>query len=256
MADDTLSGIRWPRFLVEGAVIVVSILLAFFLEGWGAEREFQRDVTLELENVLVELKRNEEITRAEFEAVERTIVAIDTVIARLVAEPDAPYVAVRDSTAWLATYWAPTYDPSMGAIDALIGSGYLAQIEDNRLRLGLTGLRDLFRDATEESRIVLQMNIETLYPLVAESPDGPLLRAITGEILSVRQDAGRSPQEQVAESRMPTYRDVLLPNSRAMVGALSIKAGWYESALAEFRPLQSQIRELIEALETELAARR
>lgn len=250
------SGNRVRSMVLEGMVIVASILLAFFLEGWGADREFQRDVTLELENVLVELKRNEEMTRAEFEAVERTIVAIDTVIARLTADPDAPYVTVRDSTAWLATYWAPTYDPSMGAIDALIGSGRLAQIEDNRLRLGLTGLRDLFRDATEEGRTVVQMNIETLYPLVAESPDGPRLREITREILTVRQDAGLSPQEQVAASRMPTYRDVSLPNSRAMLGALSIKAAWYEGALAELRPLQSQIGELIAALETELASRR
>ena len=43
--------------LLEGVVILVSILAAFFLEGWRADHELARELSEELESVQVELER-------------------------------------------------------------------------------------------------------------------------------------------------------------------------------------------------------
>lgn len=236
MADEKETS-RGMRLLFEGLVILFSILAAFFLEGWRADRELARDLRQELVNVGVELERNRTIVSAELSAIERIMAAADYLLERLEADPEARFVSVTDSIAWVATLWDPTLDPSLGAVDALISTGRLAQIEDPELRLGLTGLRDLFADAEQEEQVALEISLEQLYPRVFESPGWPALRRLTREFTTVRQEAGLSPQEQMAGGRMPTYGEIAYPNSTAVRGVMYLRLAWYEAAIAELRPL-------------------
>ena len=79
------------------------------------------------------------------------------------ADPEAPMVEATDTIALLATVWAPTLDPSLGAVEALISSGRLAQLSNPRLRQGLAGLRDQFQDTREEQLNALSIRDDQLF---------------------------------------------------------------------------------------------
>ena len=55
--ENTLS---WKRLIVEGAVIVVSILLAFGIDAWWDEQNARRTEREQLVSVALELKANSE----------------------------------------------------------------------------------------------------------------------------------------------------------------------------------------------------
>jgi len=50
--------IAWPRLLVEGLVIVVSILLAFAIDAWWEDRQEAEVARLQIERVVAELESN------------------------------------------------------------------------------------------------------------------------------------------------------------------------------------------------------
>ena len=50
--------IAWPRLLVEGLVIVVSILLAFAIDAWWEDRQEAEKARLQIERVVAELESN------------------------------------------------------------------------------------------------------------------------------------------------------------------------------------------------------
>lgn len=240
------------RLLLEGLVVLVSILAAFFLEGWRDDRELDRELEQELASVGRELDRNRDLVLVEVAAIHRIVAATDALLERLEINDESRFVAVSDSLAWIATLWAPTLDPSLGAVEALISSGRLARIGSPDLRLGLAGLRDVLADAAEEQRLALKISFDRLYPLVVGSPDMSVLRRLTREFTTVRQEAGLSPQEQMAGRPMPTYTDIAYPNEVAIRSVLNIKLAWYEAAIAELQPLLPHLENLMSLVAEEV----
>ncbi len=240
------------RLLLEGLVVLVSILAAFFLEGWRDDRELARELEQELASVGRELDRNRELVLAEVAAINRIVAGTDALLGRLEANDESRFIAVSDSLAWLATLWGPTLDPSLGAVDALISSGRLALIDNPDLRLGLAGLRDVLADAAAEQQLALQLSFDRLYPLVLGSPDMSALRRVSREFTTVRQEAGLSPQEQMAERQMPTYTDIAYPNEVAIRSVLNLKLVWYEAAIAELHPLLPHLDNLMSLVAEEI----
>lgn len=57
--------IDWPRLLIEGAVIVVSILLAFAIDAWWDKRQQSEEAAHQVARVVTELESN--IKRLEFQ---------------------------------------------------------------------------------------------------------------------------------------------------------------------------------------------
>jgi hypothetical protein len=241
---------------LEGMVILVSILAAFLLEGWRDDRELAREVSLELVSVGLELERNRDIVLAELSAIDRIVTATDSILLLLSGDPDAEFVQVADSLAWLVAMWVPTLDPSLGAVEALISSGRLAQVGDPELRLGLAGLRDLYVDVAQEQEQALAVTSERLWPLFVASPDVGAVRRVSREFVSIRQEAGLSPQEQMAGGQMPHYQLVAFPNGPEVSGVLSLKLMWLEAAIAELDPLLPHLERLITLVESETPAGR
>jgi hypothetical protein len=134
--------------LLEGAVILSSILVAFWLEGWRDEREVGLEVRQELESVLREVQRNQELVRAELVALDRILTASGALVAVLDDSASEDFVSVADTLEFLAKGWQTTFSPSLGAVEALIASGRLAQIRDAELRQGLAGLSKVVDDAS------------------------------------------------------------------------------------------------------------
>jgi len=244
------------KLALEGVVILASILAALFLEGWRDDRELAKEVALELVSVGLELERNRDMVLAELSAIDRIVTATDSILVALGDAPDQAYVQVADSLAWLVAGWMPTLDPSLGAVEALLSSGRLSQVRDPELRLGLAGLRDLFLDASEEQTQALSLSADQLWPRFTRSPDMHAVRRLSREFVSGRQEAGVSPQEQMAGGRMPSYQQVAFPNGDDVRGTLNLKLMWLEAAKAELRPLLPHLERLVTLLPSEAPVRR
>jgi hypothetical protein len=134
---------RWRnRLIIEGLVVVASILVAFALDAWWSQRA-ERQVELgNLRALSSDFRQN--VTRLE------TVIAREEEIVgasrRLLAVGDARDAQLpADSLAQLlgSLFVSSRFDPVMGAYEAVVGSGGLAQIRDDSLRLALADFASL-----------------------------------------------------------------------------------------------------------------
>lgn len=167
MAGQPAKSVR--PLLVEGVVIVVSIVLAFALDAWWNDVAEGRQLRQQLGSVQAEVRGNRDLVSFQIDLMERMIGAGDALV-RVIdsADPGGAVVAVPDTLAWLPLA-TPTLDASLGAIDALVGSGQLALIRDPALRSQLAGLRDRIEDAVEEQEQALAVYYDHSYPRLIES---------------------------------------------------------------------------------------
>jgi len=126
----------WVRALMEGAVIVGSILLAFLIQAWwdesrdrAEERQALGALASEFRDALVLLERQSLLTDSIVAAVE------------IIHEWTGPSADPRhaDSLAVLlpTVTRLPGFAPPSGTLDALLGSGDLRLIENDSLRAAL-----------------------------------------------------------------------------------------------------------------------
>jgi hypothetical protein len=145
---------RAGGLLAEGLVVLFSILAAFLLEGWRADRDLAGELLQELVSVQGEREANRDLILTEVEAIDRITVGTEALVAELNAAQERNSVFVPDTLAWLGSMWTTTFDPSLAAIGALIATGRLAQVSNPDLRTGLAGLRDRVADAREDQIVV------------------------------------------------------------------------------------------------------
>jgi hypothetical protein len=245
---------RGMALVVEGIVILASILAAFLLEGWRTDRELARDLTQELESVYRELERNRDLVSAELSVLDRLTSSAAALLVELHANPEAALVEATDTIALLATVWAPTFDPSLGAVDALISSGRLAQLPNPRLRQGLAGLRDQFQDAREEQVNAIAIRDNLLFPLTRDRLDYRAFRVILDK-LAESGSAGAQSQESMAVRSFPSLGTVDYPNGPSIRSTLEFRRMIYLTVQDELSQLQVFLDDLIADLEDELANR-
>jgi len=245
---------RAHPLLVEGIVILASILVAFWLDGWRADREMDRDLTQELESVYREVQRNRDLVVAELVVLNRLTASADALLADLSASPRSSTMAVTDSIAWLATSWSATIDPSLGAVQAMIDSGRLAQVPNPQLRQGLAGLRDQFEDAVEEEVLAREVFSNQIFPLTRDRLDYQAFGALLPQLLGPAS-GGRLSQESLSKRSFPTQGTIEYPNSPAIRNALELRREWNVAAQDEMAQLKIVLNDLLTALEDELADR-
>jgi len=154
----------YRRVVVEGLVIIVSILLAFGIEAWWGERQerIQRGALMEdLESEIVSnVTSLEDALGLQRLRVER----IEIILNELT--PEASGVS-RDSLVTLqaAVLVNPSYDASWGILDLLIQSGDLALLENRDLRAKLAGIKARANDYLSNQDWILQRQAvpEVLY---------------------------------------------------------------------------------------------
>jgi hypothetical protein len=245
---------RGSALVLEGIVILASILVAFLLEGWRADRELARELTQELESVHRELERNRELVVAELTVLDRLTSSAGSLLAALTMSPQASTVPVTDTIALLGTSWSPTIDPSLGAVEALIGSGRLAQVPNPQLRQGLAGLRDQFEDALEEQLMARAVFSNEIFSLTRDRLDyrvfGELIAGLSGSA-----DAGALSQESMSVQSFASFGTVDYPNSFSIRNALEMRRQWYMAAQDELVQLRVLLDDLIAVMEDELADR-
>jgi hypothetical protein len=232
------SGPRSPfRRLIDGAAIVISILLAFAIDaGWDElqERREEQDILAGVERDLLSNQTQLSLViathrqRAEVYRWFRS------------SSPDEVRGVSPDSASVIYTMlWAPrTFDPARSSIDALIGAGRFGVIQDRELRDRLTGFLNLADDLAEESRRMQSGSEAVLQGTITHG--GPW-------------------QDELGPSASFGHLPAVTPEDLAAMRADSILMGWiglahqYSAAyLEEVRELDVAVEEALSRLGTEM----
>ena len=150
MSDGTRDNRQIGRLLLEGIVVILSILIAFGLDAWWDRSVERRDFLDDLTNVEQELASNIEAVTAAVEFQSRAVASIDVLLDHAAATPVGAPMSVADTVILQAFVSTPSYDPSTGAIDALIASGRLSDLDDAELKSILTDFRTAVLDIRED----------------------------------------------------------------------------------------------------------
>ena len=231
--------IPWRRILVEGAVIVVSILLAFSIDAWW--------------NIRIEQQREREqlvSMRAEFQA---GLSGLDEVLTSVQGHAEnvesfiALLKAAGDESALIpgpllgsAITWR-TSDVSTSTLDALMSSGDLNLLRNVELRANLASLPAFLLDFTEDE-IIAQTFAETEMSVF-------LAREGLAEIAYANR-MGVSGPEGIPTLTAPA--EINVHSSPELIGMLTARRVhfWYsESGLPQVR---SYLQILIEQIDNEL----
>lgn len=142
--DQMSRQIGWGRVLVEGVVIVGSILLAFGIDAGWAERSERRTEREELQRVFDELTlERDRILGFEAAWTGRAAAALDFVDRVRATDNPPGTIAVPDSV--LETFFnSLVFRPLTPALDGLLDSGNYAVIRDAGVRAAIASLQREF----------------------------------------------------------------------------------------------------------------
>lgn len=137
--------IPWVRIAAEGTAIIASILLAFAIDAWWEGEQADRKTRQVLEAVRLEMVSNLENLRDSIAHHEEIVEAIRT------AQHQESTAGVQN----IAVIDVEVFEPRTGALDTLIATGMLGDIDDPALQISLGAFASLERDLSErQSRAV------------------------------------------------------------------------------------------------------
>lgn len=137
------------KLIIEGIVIVVSILLAFAIDAWWDERRER----IEEREAMVSLRSDFETNLAEIKQVMDLHVRARNIVDEMVGATDEEIIAStqKQRSEYVTNLCNPwSFHPVLGSLQALIGAGKLEILEDRRLREALTTFLFLVEDSYED----------------------------------------------------------------------------------------------------------
>ena len=137
--------IRASRLLLEGLVVVASILIAFALDAWWSQRAEARTEAAHLRALRSDFQEN--VARLQ-SLIAREDATADASRRLLVVASTPRMPSPEDSLNNLLgrVLNSGRLDPVMGAYEAVVSSGGLAQVQDDSLRLALADFASLVHD--------------------------------------------------------------------------------------------------------------
>lgn len=233
---------QWKQILVEGVVILSSILLAFSIDAWWDARVEQQRERQQLVSMLAEFRADLTDLDEVLTSIQGHAKNVETLIALLKAAGDEP-VMVPGPLLGSAITWR-TSNVSTSTLDALMASGDLNLLRNTGLRANLAGLPALLLDVAEDE-IVAQTFAESQMSVF-------LAREGLAEIAYAYREGVQDP-DGVPGLTAPDEISVL--PSPALIGFLTARRVhfWYsELGLPDVR---SYLETLVEQIENELMAR-
>jgi len=228
------TSVAWSRVLIEGVVIVVSILLAFGIDAWW---DRHRDRTDERE-AIAQLAADFRANAARLDTVrgvhEAALDAAYELLARAgmggqprSSSPTAELVCVS-LRAW-------TYDPTLGGINSLIQSGRLGILRDDALRVAVAGWPDLVEDLNGDEVLESDNTFRAVAPYLITK----------GAMFDALRSAGRMNRLDVeaASDQLELLSDPVF------LGWLSWRVNGLENVLLEVDTVEGSIRRILELLE-------
>lgn len=229
------------QYVVEGFLIVVSILVAFAIDAWWEERGARTEEQRVLSALRAEFQENAErlpvyIAASDFAATEaaRVIQAIQGVA-------EGRRITVTPEQLMAFTTFG-SFDPVRGAFDAMLQSGELRYIGNQALRGRLVRWPTLIADAVENDYFL-------------RSTAGPRVF----DYLSKRVDLGLSDiivrcKTQNPHENCPSA-EFELEATAELSGLLSHIRGWSAESAIELAVVRTEALELMRLLDEELGSR-
>ena len=159
-------GINWPRILIEGVVIVASILLALAADAWwdsvqerAVERRILGAIRAEFETNLEILAKTRRSHRLALSATQ-TVISASQLDSFDADDPEASIPSRVIST--------PHYNPANGALATAIGSGQIGLIGNIELRNRLAGWDAIISDLIIDEQTRRDFVTHELRPALAE----------------------------------------------------------------------------------------
>lgn len=226
--------------LLEGFVVIISILIAFGLDAWWGERQLRHDLREDLVGVRQEIESNRAALDLEVLFQRTATTSIDDLLGRIDAAGGDSEITLPDTVASFAMVFPPTLEASMGAVSALISDGSLSRLGDRRLAALLGNLAARVEDVRETELGARRIAMEELVPLFWEAPG---LSSAFGRSVEY--------QQRGLDSIPLATRPVRLPNPVGLKNRLLLRRAWVASALrgleqldAEFERAEELLREV------------
>jgi hypothetical protein len=128
--------IPWKRLSAEAVAIVGSILLAFAIDAWWTDREFDQWQSAQLRALRDEFSANWEELGVIVQTHDSNARTLESLITQIQGSEDKALVTVADAALVPLVSWR-TSDISTGTLDALLSSGRLADIDNPMVRRAL-----------------------------------------------------------------------------------------------------------------------
>ncbi|MGD8496325.1 MAG: hypothetical protein PVF05_09065 [Gemmatimonadales bacterium] len=229
------------RNLRELVVVVAGILIAFTLDAWWdgrTEAEWRQSELQSLRQEFTESRvQLEQWIRIHEMIADRTGIVIET----LESAPAGAAVPVPDSVL-AGVLVMPTYDPTLGTLEALLASGDLSRLREPRLISLLARWPGLVADVREDEESVVRHVQTQLIPLLGARVDlarvQDLRRAVVGRVVRETSDS------------MPGTIQPLI-HERAVVSSLGVNLDYHRQATGGLRELGTQIDSVLALLGAE-----
>jgi hypothetical protein len=234
-------GVSWRSSLRDVLLIVVSILIAFGLDAWWDGRVARG----EERSVLVAVREDFRAARLELDSVlarnERDVTTITALLSMNLSRSEQ---LSPDSAATLlapAVFGGLTFDPSMGAVQALLSGGLLNQIQNNELAAALAAWPGAIDEIQEDQGFL----IETWKDLRDWAARRGLLTSVLPYLRGLEPSAsdlsaGEILRELVADDE---GRQLLAAQTISLIGLLD-----------ELRDVDARLDDLLSLLDEELPA--
>jgi len=233
------------KLALEGAVVVVSILIAFALDAWWEDRQVRQETAEDLAIVEYELAENIRLVQVTMDIMSQVVTANKELIAELLTHSDSAMIEVEDATVFWSLFSHPTLDPSLGGTDAWIAAGRLGGLDSSLLRQRLASVRGKVGDVVEEQRVAREIAVREIYPLIKDD---------IGDIGLVQQmfSDGLHARQATSVQTVTGSGTILIPNSNALRFLLRTRTLWIEASIHETGDFQTELEEIQSLLQAEI----
>jgi len=129
--------VEWNRFLIEGVVIIASILVAFAIDAWWDDRQSRQAEINQLHSVAAELESNVVLIRAKLE----TLVVADAAAGEMMSwmGPEPRHVEQNElGETFRKMYSIGSFALPRGASERFLAGDRADAVEDNVVRNAIT----------------------------------------------------------------------------------------------------------------------
>lgn len=225
---------RFARLLVEGFVIVASILAAFALDRWWESVRARREEQQVLQGLDAEFRAARDQLENSLALHERILRSVELVRGELDrAITDGSSFVVVPDTSLALLYIPPTTQLTLGTLDGLVGSARLGVIRDRELRSSLASWGSTLDELTEEELASRQyVNTELDRALRDRMNVNPFRWVFSDGTLEAR-DMGST-------SRVPAEAEIL--------GVVASRYALLDHCIDEFPPVLDELDRLLELI--------
>lgn len=179
MSELAAKQIPWPRILIEGVIIVISILLAFAIEAWWNDRLSRADERGVLVQLNAGLAETDPVLE-EWQANHAGVVESATVLLSNIGPMGTNSLTPEEISELIVTIFGRyTLDPPDSQITSLESSGRLGLISNQQILNQLATWRSLVADLQNDEIILVRYVDATILPYISSNASWRSIYAYT-----------------------------------------------------------------------------